>query len=195
MAIADFSQLDLSRSYSYADYLSWQFPEMVELIRGKVVQMSPAPGSLHQTISANLSILFGNKLKKSSFRLFAAPSDVRLLRKGIGDETVTTVVQPDLFVVCDASKIDEKGCLGSPDLIVEILSPYSSRQDLEVKFGLYEEASVGEYWVVFPAERVIQVFLLEDGQYKLSGQYTPGSDIPVHTIPGFSFPVLEVFEW
>jgi Uma2 family endonuclease len=155
MAITDFSQLNLSRSYSYAYYLSWQFSEMVELIRGKVVQMSPAPGSLHQTISSNLHGILWNRLRKSSSKLFAAPSDVRLLRQGAGDETITTVVQPDLFVVCDAAKIDEKGCLGSPDLIVEILSPSSSRQDLEVKFGLYEEAGVPEYWVFFPAERVI----------------------------------------
>ena len=195
MTITNFSQLDLTKSYSYADYLSWQFSEMVELIRGKVVKMSPATGSLHQTISSNLHGILWNRLRKSPCRLFAAPSDVRLLKKGASDETITTVVQPDLFVVCDAGKIDEKGCLGSPDLIVEILSPASSHQDLDVKFGLYEEAGVGEYWVVFPAERVIQVFLLENGRYCLSGQYTPGSDIPVHTVPGFSFPVLEVFEW
>ena len=77
--ISHFSDLDLSKSYTYADYLRWQFSEMVELIKGKVVKMSPAPGSYHQTVSVNLSIILGNRLKKSSCRLFAAPSDVRLI--------------------------------------------------------------------------------------------------------------------
>ena len=195
MVITDFSQLDLSKSYTYADYLTWQFSEMVELIRGKVVKMSPAPSSYHQTVSSNLHGLFWNKLRKSPCRLFAAPSDVRLIRKGKDNEQITTVVQPDLFVVCDSGKIDEKGCLGSPDLVIEILSPNSVQQDLNVKFSLYEEAGIGEYWVVFPGERVVEIFLLEEGKYRLSGHFTENQDIPVNTIPGFSIPGKEVFEW
>jgi len=195
MAITDFSQLDLSKSYTYADYLTWQFTEMVELIRGKVVKMSPAPGSNHQTVSSNLHGLLWNKLKKSPCRLFAAPSDVRLFRMGRDNQQISTVVQPDLFVVCDATKIDEKGCLGSPDLVIEILSPNSVHQDLKVKYSLYEEAGVGEYWLVFPTERVIEIFILENGKYNLSGHFTESQDIPVKTIPGFSIPGNEVFEW
>ena len=193
--ITRFSDLDLSKSYTYADYLSWQFSEMVELIKGKVVRMSPAPGSFHQTVSLNLSIILGNRLKKSPWRLFAAPSDVRLIRKGKDDEQIITVVQPDLFMVCDPSKIDEKGCLGSPDLVIEILSHSSVNQDLKVKYEIYQEAGIGEYWVVFPGDRVVEIFLLEKGKYQLAGHYTTESEIPVHSVPGFSIPGSEVFEW
>ena len=193
--ISHFSDLDLSKSYTYADYLRWQFSEMVELIRGKVVKMSPAPGSFHQTVSSNIHILLGKRLKKTPCRLFAAPSDVRLIRKGKNDEQIVTVVQPDLFMVCDASKIDEKGCLGSPDLVIEILSPGSLHQDLKVKYEVYEEAGIGEYWVVFPSERVIEIFLLENGKYRLSGHFTSEDNIPVHSVPGFTVPCIEVFEW
>ncbi len=195
MPITRFEELDLSKSYTYADYLAWQFSEMVELIKGKVVKMSPAPGSQHQMVSSNLHGIIWNQIKKSPCKLFAAPSDVRLIRKGFNDEQITTVVQPDLFMVCDASKIDEKGCLGSPDFIIEILSPNSGNQDLKVKYALYEEAGVGEYWVVFPAERVIEIFLLENGKYHLAGHYTEDGDIPIQSVPGFSIKGLEVFEW
>lgn len=194
MPITRFEELDLSKSYTYADYLAWQFSEMVELIKGKVVKMSPVPGSQHQMVSSNLHGIIWNQIKKSPCKLFAAPSDVRLIRKGFNDEQITTVVQPDLFMVCDASKIDEKGCLGSPDFIIEILSPKSGNQDLKVKYALYEEAGVGEYWVVFPSERVIEIFLLENGKYRLAGHFTQEGDIPVHSISGFSIKGLEVFE-
>ena len=193
--ISHFSDLDLSKSYTYADYLRWQFSEMVELIKGKVVKMSPALGSFHQTISSNLHGILWTKLRKSPCRLFAAPSDVRLIRMGKNDEQIVTVVQPDLFMVCDASKIDEKGCLGSPDLVIEILSPGSLHQDLKVKYEVYEEAGIGEYWVVFPSERVIEIFLLENGKYHLTGHFTSEDNIPVHSIPGFTVPCIEVFEW
>ena len=119
--VTKFSDLDLTKQYTYADYLLWQFSERVELIRGFIVQMSPAPNRLHQTISSNLTAYLHQNFKGKSCNLYAAPFDVRLPVQS--KSKAVTVVQPDLCVVCDASKLDDAGCNGSPELVVEILSP------------------------------------------------------------------------
>src|SRR6218665_1287708 len=132
---------DLSGTYSYADYLNWQWDDMTELIRGKIFRMSPAPGSLHQRVSGNLFGLLWNQLKGKPCQVFSAPFDVRLpVKWKKNDRDITTVVQPDLCVICDPSKIDERGCLGAPDLIMEILSRHTSTKDVRDKFDVYEEA-------------------------------------------------------
>jgi len=193
--ITDISQLDLTKSYTYADYLTWQLDEFVELVRGKVRRMSPAPQPVHQTISFNLSVSIGLLLKGKSCRGFAAPFDVRLSKSSPnGDDTIQTVVQPDLCVVCDPTKIDKKGCLGAPDWIIEILSPGNATHDTKAKFDLYEENGVGEYWIVFPGEQNIAVYVLEDGRYQLQGEYYTSGAIPVHTLPNASVEWTEVFE-
>lgn len=193
--ITDLSQLDLNKTYTYADYLTWQFDEFVELIRGKVRRMSPAPQPMHQTVSFNLSGSIRNGLRGKSCRGFAAPFDVRLVKATPnGDGAIETVVQPDLCVVCDLSKIDKRGCLGAPDWIIEIVSPGNASHDTKSKFDLYEENGVGEYWIVFPGEQTVSVFLLHEGRYQPHGDfYTPGL-IPVHTLPEFSIEWADVFE-
>ena len=193
--ITHISQLDLSRNYTYADYLTWQFDEWVELIQGKVRRMSPAPQSIHQTISFNLTISIGGLLRGKLCRGFAAPFDVRLSKlTANGDASVQTVVQPDLCVVCDPTKIDKGGCLGAPNWIIEIVSPGNTSHDTKVKFDLYEENGVGEYWIIFPGDKNIAVYVLQAGHYQLQGEYyTPGL-IPVHTLPEFSTDWDEVFE-
>lgn len=160
---------DLSGSYTYADYLTWQLDEMAELIKGKIFRMSPAPGSIHQKVSGEIFRQIANFLKGKPCQVFCAPFDVRLpqSKKRNADKEITTVVQPDLCVVCDPSKIDERGCLGAPDWIIEILSPHTSSKDLREKFDVYEEAGVKEYWVVHPQERTLLVYTLsENGKYK-----------------------------
>ncbi|SHM31610.1 Uma2 family endonuclease [Hymenobacter psychrotolerans] len=193
--ITSLSQLDLTKTYTYADYLTWQLTEWVELIRGKVRPMSPAPQSTHQTISFNLSTSIGVALRGKLCRGFAAPFDVRLSKiTPNGDASIETVVQPDLCVVCDLSKIDKRGCVGAPDWIIEILSPGNFARDTKEKFDLYEENGVGEYWIVSPGEKSIAVYVLQDGRYHVRGEfYTPGP-IPLHTLPEFSIEWTEVFE-
>jgi Putative restriction endonuclease len=122
---------EMNGSYTYADYLTWRWDQMVELIHGKIYKMSPAPTSLHQIVSRELSLQIGNYLKKKKCQMFSAPFDVRLPKsKKKGDQFIDTVVQPDICVICDPKKIDEAGCLGAPDWIIEILSPHTSSKDL-----------------------------------------------------------------
>ena len=158
---------DLAGTYSYGDYLNWTWGEMVELIKGKIYRMSPAPSSLHQRISVELLRQIANFLTKERCQVFSAPFDVRLpSSKTKNDTDIFTVVQPDLCVVCDPTKIDKRGCLGAPDWIIEILSKNTSSKDLNEKFDVYEEAGVKEYWVVFPYEQVIQQYILQEGKFQ-----------------------------
>lgn len=132
----DVKEPDLSGTYTYADYLTWEWDQLAELIHGKIYKMSPAPGSRHQRILGDLHIPLGNYFRGKKCQVFLAPFDVRLpgLSKRKNNREIITVVQPDLCVICDPSKIDERGCLGAPDWIIEILSKYTSSKDLSIKF-------------------------------------------------------------
>ncbi len=191
--ITSLDQLDLNKTYSYADYLKWQFDEYVELIRGKIVRMSPAPSSYHQDISGKLHGEFYTFLKNKKCKLYSAPFDVRLNRKQ-NDSEIQTVVQPDLCVICDTTKIDARGCLGAPDLIIEILSPATSRKDVRDKFDLYQEAGVLEYWIVAPIDHIVDVFILKEGKYVLVKKYAGDDLVPVSIFEGFSIDLKDIFE-
>ncbi|TXB62836.1 Uma2 family endonuclease [Phaeodactylibacter luteus] len=196
--ITSIDQLDLSKKYTYADYLTWQLDEMVELIRGKVVRMSPAPGTSHQSASSNLHVAIGSYLIGKQCKLFSAPFDVRLpLPEAEQQQDKTeTVVQPDLCIICDTSKLDDRGCHGAPDWIIEILSQSTAHKDLNEKFELYRHAGVQEYWVVHPAEGTVLPYRLDaDGQYALprSTPYTVGDKVPVGLFPGFEVELRAVF--
>ena len=190
--IESFDQLDLKKQYSYADYLRWKLEDYVELIRGKVFRMSPAPSSYHQQISSNLLVELSRSRDQFECRVFHAPFDVRLFP--IKDDSQNyTVVQPDLCVVCDQSKLDEKGCLGAPELIVEILSQSTSKKDLRDKFDLYQEAGVSEYWIVNPWNKAIELFILQEGKYQLQRIFLEGDTIDVSLFPGLEISVQAVF--
>jgi Uma2 family endonuclease len=177
---------DPSLFYTYADYIKWKFEEQVELIRGKIFKMSPAPNPRHQQISGKLFLRIGNFLEKKPCQLFSAPFDVRLpINNKKKDKEITTVLQPDLCVICDTSKIDDKGCLGAPDLTIEVLSPGNTNKEIRLKFELYEEAGVKEYWIVYPAEENIAVFTLnENGKYGGAKIYAAGDRIKSTAIQG-----------
>ncbi|MGM9511938.1 Uma2 family endonuclease [Larkinella sp. GY13] len=193
--ITDFSQLDLTKKYTYADYLTWQLDEWVELIKGKVARMSPAPKRIHQAISFNLSRILGQRLKGNTCRAYAAPFDVRLTTMDVvTNEAIETVVQPDISVICDPAKLDEQGCIGAPDWIIEILSPGSMARDTKEKFDLYEENGVKEYWIVAPGEKNISVFVLEGDRYQLVADFYQPGLIPVRTLADFSIEWGTVFE-
>jgi Uma2 family endonuclease len=160
--ITEIEQLEENGIYSYADYLTWRLKERLELIKGKIMRMSPAPGTYHQRVSLRLTNMLSKQFEEHACELFVAPFDVRLLdkKKSNSDNDIYTVVQPDLCVICDASKIDEKGCLGAPDLIIELLSPGNSNKEMKIKFDLYQEAAVKEYWMVNLSEKYILRYYL-----------------------------------
>ena len=192
--ITDISQLDLSKTYTYADYLAWRFTEYVELIKGRVMRRMSAPASAHQVVSTNLQGELYAFLKRQSCQIFAAPFDVRLTRStGNGDGQVQTVVQPDICVVCDGSKIDEKGCVGAPDWIIEILSPSTALRDTRTKFDLYAENGVSEYWIVSPDERRVVTYQLEQSDYQLTGEYEAAGPIASVTLPTLRLEWEDVF--
>jgi Uma2 family endonuclease len=195
MAITSFSQLDPEGSYTYADYLLWKFEERIEILKGKIAQMA-APNRSHQNISMRLSLMLGNTLWRSPCKVYAAPFDVRLSRfSPKHNKDVTTVVQPDLCVICDPAKLDDRGCLGAPDLIVEILSPGNSRKEMKDKFKIYEENGVLEYWIVLPEYQTIQVFRLnEAGRYASLPPAASGDVITTPIVPNLAVKVEEVFE-
>ena len=186
---------DPSLSYTYADYLKWTFEEQVELIRGKIFKMSPAPTTLHQQISGRLFLRIGNFLENKSCQFFSAPFDVRLpIKNKKKDSEVTTVVQPDVCVICDKSKIDDKGCIGAPDLVIEILSPGNTEKEVKLKFELYEEAGVKEYWIVYPAEQNIAIFILnENGKYDGAKIYSGNDRIKSVAIKGLTIKLDDIF--
>ena len=158
------ADLDRNEIYSYADYLKWQFEERVELLKGRIFQMS-APNFVHQAIVGKLFIKLGNFLDGQPCRAFVAPFDVRLPKKSTDEREIYTVVQPDVCVVCDKRKFDYKGCIGAPDIVVEVLSPSNNEKELRNKYDIYEEAGVLEYWIVVPQNNIFFVYTLVDGHF------------------------------
>jgi Uma2 family endonuclease len=197
--ITDISELDLDGTYTYADYLTWRFEQSVELIKGKIFKMSPAPSAKHQVVSSEFLRYFLAYFKKNSpCKVLAAPFDVRLLDKkksSKANQEVYTVVQPDICVICDKAKLDEKGCIGAPDLIIEILSPGNSKKEMKIKYALYEESGIQEYWIVFPSEHVLQQYILnEQGKYVLNNSFTEDEVFNAYIFPDLQIDLAEIFE-
>jgi len=193
----DTLNLDFNKRYTYADYLTWMDDVRRELYDGLIKLMTPAPSRMHQKISTNLTRVFSNFLIHKNCEVYHAPSDVRFPkdRKSIDDKLVYTVLQPDLYVVCDLSKLDDRGCLGAPDLIIEIISPKNSKRDLKDKFEIYQEHGVREYWIVSPNDETVNVFFLdESGKFQFVGMYAEDDKIPVNIFNGdLKVDLTEVF--
>jgi Uma2 family endonuclease len=187
--------LDLNKRYSYADYLTWADDKARELIDGFIKMMSPKPRLIHQEISGSLITEFKIAVRKHKGKCKVLPGiDVRLPKNGEREDAeIYTVVSPDISVVCDLSKLDDRGCLGAPDMVVEIQSFSTARYDLTTKFYLYESTGVREYWVVYPYEKVIEVFLLQpDGKYDEGTKYETGA-VPVHIFDGYGISLEDIF--
>ncbi len=192
--ITDIKQLDLNKSYTYADYLTWRFMERVELIMGKICNMSPAPKAQHQYISGIVFTAISNYLKGSPCKVFAAPFDVRLPVQNEKGEP-NTVVQPDISVICNETKIDQDGCNGAPDLIAEIVSKSSVKRDLHEKFDLYEQCGVKEYWIIHPNDKSLSIFLLnEQGKYITSKPLTYGDIAKSNVLSDLEIDLNQVFQ-
>lgn len=193
--VTNINQLNPKGNYTYADYLLWQFSERVELIKGKIFKMSPAPSRNHQDISWALARQIDKVFYKTSCKMYSAPFDVRLInyKSSNLDSQIVSVVQPDLCVICDLDKLDEKGCLGSPDLIIEILSPGNSSKEMDLKFDLYQENGVKEYWIVNPIEKTIFIYVLENNKYIGLKPFTETSTLQSVVFPKLKFRVKQIF--
>lgn len=187
--ISDFNQLDLSKRYTYTDYLTWRFKERVELFRGWVQKMSPAPSRRHQEVTNRINVSLFNYLDQKQCRVYVAPFDVVLDRSG-----ADTVVQPDVCVVCDPNKLTDQGCSGAPDLMVEVLSPGNSSKEKRDKFELYQENGVREYWIVSIQEETIYAYdLNEQGVYVGRPPFIQGMTLLSSAVSGFSLDVSSAF--
>ena len=208
--VRESQQVRKSKQLTYEDYLSWNDNQRYELIEGKVYNMTPAPSRLHQKISGELFRQIANYLSENDCEIYAAPFDVRLIDtqdkkdsnfdKKIekpnkpNNSDIITVVQPDLVVVCNEDNLDEKGCLGAPDLIIEITSPSSAARDRKVKRNLYEKHNVKEYWIVDPNAMVTEVYLLnEDNKYGKPNVYTKKDEILVDTLSDLKIDLDQIF--
>lgn len=173
--------LKLDDRFSYADYLTWDDGQRWELIDGQAYCMTPAPNRRHQAWLGELHRQFSNHLVDKPCQVYLAPFDVRLPdAPEDGDDETITVVQPDIVVVCDHGKLDDRGCKGAPDLVVEILSPSTSKRDITVKYELYQRHGVTEYWLFYPNEKLLQLYRLgEDGRYGSPQAFGPEDQVAV----------------
>ncbi|MGI4834502.1 MAG: Uma2 family endonuclease [Janthinobacterium lividum] len=194
--VTSLADLDPNGTYSYADYLSWKFEELVELWQGKIMRRMSAPTDQHQAIVGELFARLHIYLRKQPCQVRVAPYDVRLPQAGSrADQAIYTVVQPDICVVCDPGKLEPRGCLGAPDLIIEVLSPGTAARDWKGKYDLYEEAGVGEYWIVAPLEQDITVFERDaaTGCYRLAGEYGGPGPVPSPTLTNLGLHWEDIF--
>lgn len=186
----------IEKKYTYADYLSWHDGQRWELIEGIPYNMSPAPSRVHQKILGKLFNEFYNYLKGKSCEVYAAPFDVRFPLEGQKEAQIETVVQPDIVVICDKEKLDAKGCLGSPDLIIEIISPSTAQMDMKIKWSLYERGQVTEYWIVYPDYKTVMIYRLgPDGGYKTHEIYTDKEHVQVGIFPDLQINLAEIFDF
>jgi len=187
--------------YTYADYVTWPHVERWELIEGFPYNMSPAPTRRHQDLSGEFFKQIAVFLDDKPCKVYSAPFDVRLLPeaspeelRAADDDHITTVVQPDISVICDHEKLDERGCLGAPDIIIEILSPSTAAKDQIQKVALYEQCGVKEYWIVHPTDKTVTVRLLdEQGRYGIPAIYEGKGTLAMQMLAGLDIDVDRVF--
>jgi Uma2 family endonuclease len=179
--------------HTYADYLTWSRDYGDELINGTAyVREPPSPGRSHQRVVGEIHRQVATALKGKPSQVYVAPSDVRLPKSTEHDDQVDTVVQPDVFIVCDRQKLDERGTRGAPDWVVEVLSPSSARHDQIVKVPAYERAGVREVWLVHPLDRTLTIYRLEAGRYGCATRLDLKGQTPLTAVPGVTIDWDEV---
>jgi Uma2 family endonuclease len=184
------------KKYTYTNYISWPDDERWELINGVAWNMSPAPSRLHQDVFGSLFSKIFSFLEGGQCKVYGAPFDVLLPASDELEEgDVSSVVQPDISVICDRGKLTDKGCTGAPDWLIEILSPYTSKKDLNEKFFLYECRGVKEYWIIDPGNRFVHIYLLtQEGKYDNPLIFTElNSTLKSNVCPGFEIILGDIF--
>ena len=183
------------QTVTYRDYLSWPENYRVELLDGAVFDMSPAPSRRHQQVSGELFKQIAVFLTGKPCKVYSAPFDVRLPDEEEADDEVRTVVQPDILVVCDESKLDKRGCRGAPDVVVEVVSPATAARDQIYKVRIYEKAGVREYWIVHPVDNLITVRRLSpSGNYDVPKLIEGKGALEVGVLPGLVIDLDAVFD-
>ncbi len=184
----------IESNYTYADYVKWPEDRRWELVDGRAYDMSPAPSTEHQRLFRRLFVQIANQLEGKKCEVFSAPFDVRLPRADEADGKVSTVVQPDIAVVCDPAKLDRKGCCGAPDWVVEIVSEASASHDLIRKLNIYERHGVAEYWIVQPVYRIVMVYTLNaQGLYSAPKNHDASKRIGSNVLPEIEIDLGLVF--
>ena len=183
---------DMSGTYTARDYVSWKTDELMELIRGKIFKMTPSPLTKHQRVTAKLHLLLAHRVNLPC-EVFLAPWDVYLIHPGENWKETKNIFQPDLCIVCNKEKIHDRGCIGAPELVVEILSPSTASKDVGLKRDLYEEYGVKELWMVHPSEGTITVHVLENGKYRILPLNVKGQTLQSPTFPDLKVNLDEVF--
>lgn len=190
---SEVNEPDLAGYYNAADYLKWTFDGLVELIRGKIRKMS-SPASAHQRISAKMSYHFYRFFDTQPCTVWVAPYDVYLIKDGEHYREARNIVQPDICVVCDRNKIKRLGCVGAPDMVIEILSQSNPKNDMDYKYTLYEEYGVREYWIVRPADGTITIHVLQNGRYVQAATKARGQQLRGVLFPELVVDLETVFE-
>jgi len=192
MALA--AKLNIER-FNYGDYQEWPDHERWELIDGIAYDMSPAPSRTHQKILGELHRQISTYLLDKTCDVYMAPFDVRFPEQDEKEEEIKTVLQPDISVICDPAKLDEKGCLGSPDLIMEIVSPATVQKDMREKLFIYEKFGVKEYWIIHPVDQILMVFkLLPGNKYGRPEIFSPLDQVKVGIFPALTINLSTVFK-
>jgi len=187
--------LEKNGAYTYADYKTWPDNERWELINGEAYNMSPAPKRVHQKVSFEISRQIGNSLEGKPCDAYSAPMDVKLSAvPGEDENDIDIVVQPDILVVCDPDKLDDDGCNGAPDWVIEILSPSTAYKDGNEKLLLYEKYGVKEYWIIQPGAKMVYMYILDkDGAYKKPEVARKNEVISSSAVPGVTVDLNKVF--
>jgi Uma2 family endonuclease len=181
--------------FTYKEYKTWPLHERWELIDGVAYDMSPAPSRYHQHISRNLEFQIVTFLQDKPCEVYDAPFDVFLPEGDEDEDEITTIVQPDIVVVCDEHKLTDKGCRGAPDIVVEIISPYTGAKDKKEKFALYEKHGVKAYWIVDPSDGTVMVFMLDSsGSYGKPRVFTKEEKFTTPLLKGLEIDLAKVFD-
>ncbi len=181
--------------YTYEDYLNWEAYNRIKLIVMKLMMMSSLM-RLHQDVIGKNDELLHNFLEGKRCKVFHAPFGVRLFEQATDTpENVDTIVEPDISVVCDLEKLDQMGCKGAPDMVIEILSPSTQRHDRLVKLNLYQRAGVREYWIVDPQGQSVEVYLPDSGgSLRVHEVYGRKDIAKVNSLNGCFIELRKVFE-
>lgn len=190
----ELNEPDLAGNYTARDYLRWTFEGMVELIRGRIYKMSPAPRIDHQKCVGKLYTRFDSFFAGRPCEVFLSPVDVYLVTPGQEKEDTGNVVQPDLVIVCDNTKVRELGIVGSPDMVIEVLSPSTAKKDASAKLELYQEFGIREYWMVSYREKLIFDYVLNKaGKYEIKTTFTDEGVASPAIFPEIKIELSEIF--
>ena len=178
--------------YSYADYMQWTDDKRYEIIDGIVYDMN-APLRIHQEITFAMARKLADFFDDKPCKVYISPFDVRLPKKSKKDENIFNVVQPDISVICDEDKLDERGCIGAPDIAIEVISPSTASHDHIRKRNLYEKHKVKEYWLVDPINRIVIIYTLENNTYSTTETFGTKDILKSATFPDLEINLAEVF--